>query len=173
MPGLLNSHVVPLSPSFSFLRILNSFLPYCFFIIYIFLLEGNTLCIWLIDFYFRSQKNFFLALLSGTQDLSFLNRDQTQAPCNGSTKSQPLNHQGSPFRSQFKFFFWRYTFPDLSNLCQILAVTSYRHLYIFHKQYFEYLFLLLFYKFHKYRNMSIYYCILNALQSAWQIVRAQ
>ena len=29
-------------------------------------------------------------------DLSSLTRDQTRAPCVGSTTSQPLNHQGSP-----------------------------------------------------------------------------
>ena len=135
MPGLLlNSHAVPLSPSFSFLRVPNSFLPYCFFICLYFLSEGNTLYIWLTCFYFGSQKkNFFLAPLSSMQDLSFLNRDQTQAPCNGSTESQPLNHKGSPFRFQFKFSFWRYTFSDLSNLCKILAVTSDSHLYISHK----------------------------------------
>ena len=63
MPGLLlNSHAVPLSPSFSFLRVPNSFLPYCFFICLYFLSEGNTLYIWLTCFYFRSQKKIFFWL---------------------------------------------------------------------------------------------------------------
>ena len=39
---------------------------------------------------------FFLAMLHGMQDLSSPTRDQTHAPCIGSTESQPLDHQGSP-----------------------------------------------------------------------------
>ena len=35
---------------------------------------------------------------------SSLIRDQTQAPCIGSTESQPLDHQESPWNPHFKYF---------------------------------------------------------------------
>ena len=47
--------------------------------------------------------SFFLTMLSGMQDLSFPNRDQTRAPCSGSTKSLPLNHQEGPLAT-FRFY---------------------------------------------------------------------
>ena len=49
---------------------------------------------------------FFLTMLSGMQDLSFPNRDQTCAPCSGSTKSLPLNHQEGPLATLFRFSSW-------------------------------------------------------------------
>ena len=39
---------------------------------------------------------FSLAALSGTWHLTSLTRDQTRAPCSGSTDSQPRNYQGRP-----------------------------------------------------------------------------
>ena len=37
-------------------------------------------------------------MLCGLQDLNSLTRDQTHAPCGGSTESYPLDHRGSPVR---------------------------------------------------------------------------
>ena len=39
---------------------------------------------------------YFLAALCGMWDPSSLTRDQTLAPCIGSTESQSLDRQGSP-----------------------------------------------------------------------------
>ena len=49
----------------------------------------NTLFIYLFLFI------YFLAVPRGMQDLSSPTRDQTRAPCIGSTESEPLDYQGS------------------------------------------------------------------------------
>ena len=43
-----------------------------------------------------SSSFFFLVLFWGMWDLSSPTRDETHALCNGSVKSEPLGHQGSP-----------------------------------------------------------------------------
>ena len=40
-------------------------------------------------------EKFSAPLPPSMQDLSSLTRDQTHAPCSGSAKSSPLDHQGS------------------------------------------------------------------------------
>ena len=52
-------------------------------------------------------------------DLSSLTRDQTHAPCSGSTEPQPLNHQGRPCRHILKSFIvsWhKLDSPEILNL---------------------------------------------------------
>ena len=59
MPGLLlGSHVVPLSPSFSFLRVPKSFLPYCFFICLCFL-SGRKYPLYLANMFLLQVSKFF------------------------------------------------------------------------------------------------------------------
>ena len=82
-------------------------------------LTPTILCnphIYLVFFFF----NIYLFLFFGHMwDLSSLTRDQTHAPCSGSTESKQLDHQGSPtsilsLKNFFKFdlFIW---------LCQVLV----------------------------------------------------
>ena len=46
---------------------------------------------------------FFFFLPLGLWDLSSLTRGQTLAPCNRSTKSKPLDHQGSPSKGDVEY----------------------------------------------------------------------
>ena len=39
----------------------------------------------------------FFAMLHNLRDLSFLTRNQTHAPCNGSVHCQPLAHRSTPY----------------------------------------------------------------------------
>ena len=71
-----------------------------------------------------SFKHFFLAMSRGMWDIGSLTRDQTSAPCTGSSKSSPLDHQISPlsiFRTELSrcsFFAREWRLWEVSKLSQ-------------------------------------------------------
>ena len=57
----------------------------------------------------------FLAALQGLWDLSSPTRDGTQAPCSGSSESQPLDRQGSPWTTFERYIYGQVSYVDAVN----------------------------------------------------------